>query len=79
MSRAEATTSVDVQFGVLGPVRAWRGQAELDLGPNQQRAILALLLVRANQLVTTDDLIKLLWERNPPDSATIEVFSATFT
>jgi DNA-binding SARP family transcriptional activator len=60
---------VKVQFSLLGPVRAWRGPAELDLGPNQQRAVLALLLVRANQLVTTDDLIELLWEQNPPCSA----------
>ena len=58
-----------VQFSLLGPVRAWRGPAELDLGPNQQRAVLALLLVRANQLVTTDDLIELLWEQHPPGSA----------
>jgi DNA-binding SARP family transcriptional activator len=28
-----------------------------------------LLLVRANQFVTTDDLIELLWERSPPGSA----------
>jgi DNA-binding SARP family transcriptional activator len=60
---------VDVQFSLLGPVRAWRGPAEVDLGPNQQRAVAALLLVRANQFVTTDDLIELLWERNPPGSA----------
>jgi DNA-binding SARP family transcriptional activator len=60
---------VDVRFSLLGPVRAWRGPAEVDLGPNQQRAIVALLLVRANQLVATDDLIELLWERNPPGSA----------
>ena len=60
---------VNVQFSLLGPVRAWRGPAELDLGPNQQRAVLALLLVRANQLVTTDDLIELLWEQDPPSSA----------
>lgn len=52
----------NVQFSLLGPVRAWRGPAELDLGPNQQRAVLTLLLVRANQLVTTDDLIELLWD-----------------
>jgi DNA-binding SARP family transcriptional activator len=61
---------VNVQFSLLGPVRAWRGPLEVDPGPNQQRAVLALLLVRANQLVTTDDLIELLWERNPPGSAT---------
>jgi DNA-binding SARP family transcriptional activator len=71
--RAEATAKrdlpVDVQFSLLGPVRAWCGPAEVDLGPNQQRATLALLLVRANRFVTTDDLIELLWERNPPGSA----------
>ena len=66
---AKRDLPVDVQFSLLGPVRAWRGPAEVDLGPNQQRAIVALLLVRANQFVTTDDLIELLWERNPPDSA----------
>ena len=66
---AKRVVPSDVQFSLLGPVRAWRGPAEVDLGPNQQRAIAALLLVRANQFVTTDDLIELLWERNPPGSA----------
>jgi DNA-binding SARP family transcriptional activator/tetratricopeptide (TPR) repeat protein len=60
---------VTIKFSLLGPVRAWRGPAELDLGPHQQRAMIALLVVRANQLVTTDDLIELLWERDPPGSA----------
>jgi DNA-binding SARP family transcriptional activator len=60
---------VDVQFRLLGPMRAWRGPAEVDLGPGQQRAVLALLLVRANQLVSIDDLIELLWELDPPGSA----------
>jgi DNA-binding SARP family transcriptional activator len=70
-AEAAATRALpaDVQFSLLGPVRAWCGPAEVDLGPNQQRATLALLLVRANQFVTTDDLIELLWERNPPGSA----------
>jgi DNA-binding SARP family transcriptional activator len=58
-----------VEFSVLGPVRVWRGPAELNIGPNQQRAILALLLVRANQLVPVDDMMELLWEQAPPASA----------
>ena len=66
---AKRDLPVDVRFSLLGPVRAWRGPAEVGLGPNQQSAIVALLLVRANQLVATDDLIELLWERNPPGSA----------
>jgi DNA-binding SARP family transcriptional activator len=31
--------------------------------------MVTLLLVRANQFVATEDLIELLWERNPPGSA----------
>src|ERR1700748_475455 len=60
---------MSVQFSVLGPVRAWRGPVELKVGPNQQRAVLALLLVRANQLVPVEDIMELLWEENPPTSA----------
>ena len=60
---------MNVNFSVLGPVRAWRGPAELDLGPNQQRAILGLLLVRANRLIAIDDLVELLWAQDPPGSA----------
>ena len=66
---AQRDLPVDVRFSLLGPVRAWRGPAEVNLGPNQQRATLTLLLVRANRFVITDDLIELLWERNPPGSA----------
>ncbi len=66
---AKATSRANVQLSLLGPVRARRGPAELDVGPRQQRAILALLLVRANQLVTVDGMIALLWDQNPPGSA----------
>ena len=58
-----------VQFSMLGPIRAWRGPVELNLGSNQQRAILALLLIRANYLVSIDDLTELLWDEKPPASA----------
>jgi len=60
---------VNVRFSLLGPVRAWRGPAELNLGPSQQRALLALLVIRANQLVSIDDIIDLLWGQDPPGSA----------
>jgi DNA-binding SARP family transcriptional activator/tetratricopeptide (TPR) repeat protein len=66
---AERLPADQLRFGVLGPVGAWRGGVELNLGPNQQRAILALLLIRANHLVSVDDLTELLWEGEPPASA----------
>ncbi|MET7747602.1 BTAD domain-containing putative transcriptional regulator [Micromonospora sp. NPDC005367] len=58
-----------LSFAVLGPIRAWRGQSEIDLGTRQQRLILALLLVRAGGAVSVAELVDLLWESDPPPSA----------
>ncbi|GAA2388559.1 BTAD domain-containing putative transcriptional regulator [Dactylosporangium salmoneum] len=59
----------DVRFAVLGPVRAWRRDTELDLGSRQQRLVLALLLARPNRPVSTSELLDLLWDDEPPRSA----------
>lgn len=56
-------------FELLGPVRAWRGEAEIDLGTPQQRAVLGLLLLRAGAVVTTDQLISAVWGENAPQAA----------
>ncbi|MEW1546935.1 AfsR/SARP family transcriptional regulator [Streptomyces tsukubensis] len=58
-----------VRFAVLGPVRAWRAGTELDLGRPQERALLALLLIRAGQPVPLSDLVAALWGTRPPRSA----------
>ncbi|SCE72309.1 DNA-binding transcriptional activator of the SARP family [Micromonospora coriariae] len=58
-----------LSFAVLGPVRAWRGHFEIDLGTRQQRLILALLLARAGGAVSIAELVDLLWESEPPPSA----------
>ncbi|MFF4836917.1 BTAD domain-containing putative transcriptional regulator [Streptomyces sp. NPDC001315] len=60
---------VSVRFAVLGPVRAWRAETELDLGGPQERAFLALLLVRAGQPVTVSEIVEVLWGARPPRSA----------
>ena len=53
-----------LQFRMLGPLEAWRGGTLLRLGGERQRALLALLLVHANELVRTQQLVdQLLGER----------------
>ena len=58
-----------VRFAVLGPVRVWRGDDELDAGPPQQRATLVQLLASAGQPVSLTELIDFLWPSDPPNFA----------
>ncbi|MFC5001063.1 BTAD domain-containing putative transcriptional regulator [Dactylosporangium cerinum] len=58
-----------MRFAVLGPVRAWRGTGEVDLGGPQQRALLALLLVRAGEPVSLGEIVDVLWGADPPNTA----------
>jgi len=58
-----------VQFRVLGPLEVDDDGRRLDLGPPKQRAVLALLLLHANQVVSLDRLIDELWDEEPPPRA----------
>ncbi|MFF1444325.1 BTAD domain-containing putative transcriptional regulator [Streptomyces sp. NPDC058295] len=57
------------RFEVLGPVRVWREERELDPGFPQQRALLALLLTHAGRTVPTSEIVDVLWAERPPASA----------
>ena len=54
---------------LLGPVRAWRGDRELELGGPQRQAVLGLLALRVNQAVARSELIDGIWGEDPPPSA----------
>jgi DNA-binding SARP family transcriptional activator/Tfp pilus assembly protein PilF len=54
---------------LLGLVRAWRGDRELELGGPQRQAVLGLLALRANQAVSRSELIDGIWGEDPPPSA----------
>ncbi|MFJ2159044.1 AfsR/SARP family transcriptional regulator [Streptomyces sp. NPDC087856] len=58
-----------VRFAVLGPVRAWRGEQELDLGSPQQRAVLAALLLRRGHAVALTELLDAVWGEEQPAAA----------
>jgi DNA-binding SARP family transcriptional activator len=59
----------ELRFAVLGPVRAWWGDAELELGSPQQRAVLAALLLAEGRQVSLSALIDALWGADLPRSA----------
>ncbi|GAA2213863.1 hypothetical protein GCM10009850_093260 [Nonomuraea monospora] len=58
-----------LRFSLLGPVRAWRGETELDLGAPQQRAVLAFLLLRDGGAAPAEEIVDALWAQRAPGSA----------
>jgi DNA-binding SARP family transcriptional activator len=58
-----------VDFRILGPLEVVDGGRVLPLGGSRQRTLLALLLTRANEVVSTDRLIDELWGEQPPRTA----------
>jgi predicted ATPase/DNA-binding SARP family transcriptional activator len=60
---------VGVEVSLLGPVEATRSGRAVDLGGPQQRALLALLALRAGRVVPVGSLIDALWPESPPASA----------
>jgi DNA-binding SARP family transcriptional activator len=57
-----------VEFRVLGPLEAIGEAGPLELGGPRQRALLALLLLHANEVVPADRLIDELWPNEPPQT-----------
>jgi DNA-binding SARP family transcriptional activator len=58
-----------VEFAILGPLEARADGEPLPLGGPKQRALLALLLLDAGRVVSTDRLVEALWEGKPPPTA----------
>jgi DNA-binding SARP family transcriptional activator len=57
-----------IEFRILGPLEVSANGRVLPLGSPKQRALLALLLVHANETVLRDRLIEELWGDAPPPS-----------
>jgi WD40 repeat protein/DNA-binding SARP family transcriptional activator len=58
-----------MQFRILGPLEVENGDGPIPLGGRKQRAVLAHLLIRANEVVPASTLIDELWGEEPPETA----------
>jgi DNA-binding SARP family transcriptional activator len=58
-----------MRLAILGPVRAWRRDEEIDLGSPQQRGLLALLLLHEGRPVETEAILEALWGDDGPRGA----------
>ena len=58
-----------MDFRILGSLEVAENGRSLALGGTQQRALLALLLIHRNRVLTTDRLVDELWGEHPPSTA----------
>ena len=55
-----------MQFRILGPLQVLAGGRPIEPGAPKQRALLAFLLINANQVVQADRILEELWPEEPP-------------
>ena len=60
----------NVDFRILGPLEVSDEEREHVIASGKQRALLAILLLHANEVLSGDRLIEELWGEQPPASAT---------
>ena len=58
-----------MEFQILGPLEVRREDSALEFRGAKQRVLLATLLLRANEVVSSDSLIEALWGEEPPATA----------
>ena len=59
-----------MEFRILGPLEVSSDGGPVPLGGGRQRAVLALLLLRLGEVVSTEQLLEELWAGRPPATAT---------
>jgi DNA-binding SARP family transcriptional activator len=68
-TRETTRTSTAIEFRLLGPLEVIEHDRSLELGGAKPRSLLAILLLHANQVLSTDRLIDELWGASPPATA----------
>lgn len=72
-SAVERTSSAQLAFLILGPLEVRGPAGHVRIPPGRQEAILAALLLDANRVVSTDYLVDLIWDEEPPGTARTQV------
>ncbi len=66
-----------MDFRILGPLEVAEGDRQLQIGGTRERTLLAILLIRAGEVVSADRLIEELWGSdlpgNPPNALQVVV------
>jgi len=75
-AEAMVTETGSIEFGMLGPLEVSRAGHSVTLGGPRQRAVLALLLLEANRVVSMDRLAEEVWAGHPPNgwSTTLQTY-----
>ncbi|WUC63547.1 tetratricopeptide repeat protein [Streptomyces sp. NBC_00539] len=68
-----ADTPDAVVFRILGPLQVAGRLGPVRIPPGRQEVILAALLLETNRVVSTDYLVDLIWDDEPPDTARTQV------
>ena len=58
-----------MDYRILGPLEVSAGNGPLELGGRRQRTVLAALLLNANRVTPTDQLVDVVWGEEPPPTA----------
>ncbi len=61
------------RYAVLGPLRVFVEGREIEISARKMEILLAVLLIRANQVVSLSQVMAELWGENPPRRATASV------
>src|ERR671937_387278 len=58
-----------MKFRILGPLEVYEQNCQIELGGRKQRALLGVLLLHANEPISSERLIDELWGEQPPARA----------
>ena len=62
-------TVAEMDFRILGSLEVWDGERQIELAGPKRRAVLAFLLLHANEVVAVDRLVDQLWGEKAPRNA----------